>query len=127
MRTCWLKVPEKLTTITLTIGSLIYSPSAYFRSSASIAGVLPTAGMSLISGIVMRPSGRTCTSTERSVLRHTKILSWSIGPITYSSPGPSRVATNEAGASCGRPPPPPMQPVSSSAAITGAAITLPKP
>ena len=30
-------------------------------SSASIAGVLPTAGMSVISGVVMRPSGRTWT------------------------------------------------------------------
>jgi hypothetical protein len=30
-------------------------------SSASIEGVLPTAGMSVISGVVIRPSGRTCT------------------------------------------------------------------
>ena len=44
-------------------------------SSASIAGVLPTAGMSLISGVVMRPSGRTCTSDDSSGLRQTKIWS----------------------------------------------------
>ena len=30
-------------------------------SCASIVGVLPTAGMSVISGVVMRPSGLTCT------------------------------------------------------------------
>jgi hypothetical protein len=30
-------------------------------SSASIEGVLPTAGMSVISGVVIRPSGRTWT------------------------------------------------------------------
>ena len=69
------------------------STSAIFMSSASIAGVLPTAGMSLISGVVMRPSGRTCTFADSSGLRHTKMLSWSSGPMTYSSLGCSCVAT----------------------------------
>ena len=44
-------------------------------SSLSIAGVLPTAGMSLISGVVIRPSGRTWTFDDSSGLRQTKMLS----------------------------------------------------
>jgi hypothetical protein len=70
-------------------------------SSASIDGVLPTAGMSVISGVVMRPSGRTCTFDPSSGLRHTKIVSSSSGPMTYSSPGPSCIDTNCAGGNCG--------------------------
>src|SRR5258706_13445496 len=70
-------------------------------SSESIEGVLPTAGMSVISGVVMCPSGRTCTLAPNSGLRQTKTVSSSSGPMTYSSPGPSCIATKEAGGSCG--------------------------
>ena len=103
MRTCWLNVPEKFSTMTDTIGSLIYWPSAIFMSSASMRGVLPTAGMSLMSGVVIRPSGRTWTFDESSGLRHTKMFSWSSGPITYSSPGCSWFATKGAGGKADEP------------------------
>ena len=113
--------------MTLTIGSLMYSPSASFMSAASIAGVLPTAGMSLISGVVMRPSGRTWTFADNSGLRHTKILSVSSGPMTYSSLGACLLATKAAGGSSGRFPPPVMHPDSVVAPSALAKIAFEKP
>lgn len=81
MRICWAKVPCGRSTITETIGSWIYWLSTTRMSSASWAGVLPTATMSVISGVVMRPSGRTPMRVDSSGLRQTKMLSSSDGPI----------------------------------------------
>jgi hypothetical protein len=118
-RTCWLKVPANWLTITghQRLGDVLRELQADVL--ASIVGVLPTAGMSETSGVVMRPSGRTWTFAPSSSLRQTWIVSSSSGPITYSSPGPSCIATKLAGASCG--PPPPAQP-ESAAGDRGAAI-----
>src|SRR5690554_1145937 len=101
IRICWENVPEKLLTITDTSGLLIYCDNCFVRSSASIAGVLPTAGISVISGVVIRPSGRTWTFAPNSGLRQTNIVSSSSGPITYSSLGPCCFETKEAGGSSG--------------------------
>ena len=51
----------------------------------SVRAVLPAAGMSVINGVVMRPSGRTCTFAPSSGLRQTKMVIWSSGPMIYSS------------------------------------------
>jgi hypothetical protein len=88
-----------LSTITETSGSSIYWVSDFLMSSASWAGVLPTAGMSVISGVVMRPSGRTCTFAPSSGLRHTKTVSSSSAPMMYFSLTSSSVLTKEAAGS----------------------------
>ena len=116
-RTCCEKVLLKLVTITLTMGSVIYWLSASLMSCWSIVGVLPTAGISVISGVVIRPSGRTWTLPPSSGFRHTKIWSSSSGPMIYSSPGPSWFATKLALGSCGAVVPAPMHPVSAVAAM----------
>ena len=77
-------------------------------SSASWAGVLPAAGMSVISGVVMRPSGRTWTLAPSSALRQTKTVSSSSGADEYFSrrvvlPSPTKLGGGQrvAGAAAG--------------------------
>ena len=53
-------------------------------SRASAVGVLPCAGRSSTSGVVILPSGRTGTAIDSSGLRQTMMLTVSSGPITYS-------------------------------------------
>src|SRR5690349_21687825 len=58
--------------------------SAASMSRASWVDVLPAAGRSSTSGVVILPSGRTGTDIDTSGLRHTMILIASPGPIRYS-------------------------------------------
>ena len=50
-------------------------------SCASRVGLLPAAGRLSMSGIAMRPSGRTVTVIDSSGLRQTTMVSVSNGPI----------------------------------------------
>jgi iron-sulfur cluster assembly accessory protein len=53
-------------------------------SRDSAVGVLPSAGRSSTSGVVILPSGRTGTERDSSGLRQTIMLTVSSGPIRYS-------------------------------------------
>ncbi len=80
-RTCSLAGPVKPVTITVTTGSRMYLTSAFSMSRSSSVGVLPSASRSSISGVVIRPSGRTGTLSDNSGLRQTMTLTTSDGPM----------------------------------------------
>ena len=104
-RTCWLKVPANLLTITdhQRLGDVLRQLQAdvlrqHRRGLADRRHV----------GDQRRgdaPVGADLDARAEFGLRQTWMVSSSSGPITYSSPGPSCIATKRAGGSCGPPPP----------------------
>src|SRR6267378_4709581 len=96
--------PTKLSTITVTSGSLTYFESRSSNSRASVVGDLPIATTSSTSGIESLPSGRTGTVSVSSGLRQTKMFRASPGPIRYSAEGSEEAGG--AGGNGGAPPHP---------------------